>query len=308
MPRPARPYWRGQLRLSLVSLAVELYNAVETSSQISFRMIHRPSGKRVQYRKAVPDIGEVPAEDIVKGYEIARDQYVLLEPDEVEAVRLESKHVLDLVQFVDMAEIDPRYFERPYYLLPADDTAAEGYVVIREALERGGKAGLGQLVVGGREHLVAVAPVGRGLVMEILRYGSEVKPAADFFDSVPEIDIDPEMVEIATQIVERKAATFDPHAFQPTATPPPCATWWRKRPRAGRSKPPPGRPRPPRSWTSCRPSSAASKSPPPPPAAGPDRAPRANARRDEGRARAIPPVESCSATILGSPAPWRDPS
>jgi DNA end-binding protein Ku len=213
MPRPARPYWRGQLRLSLVSLAVELYNAVESSSQISFRMIHRPSGKRVQYRKAVPDIGEVPGEDIVKGYEIARDQYVLLEPDEVEAVRLESKHVLDLVQFVDMAEIDPRYFERPYYLLPADDTAAEGYVVIREALERGGKAGLGQLVVGGREHLVAVAPVGRGLVMEILRYGSEVKPAADFFDTVPEIDIDPEMVEIATQIVERKAATFDPHAF-----------------------------------------------------------------------------------------------
>jgi len=214
MPRPSRPYWRGQLRLSLVSLAVELYNAVETSSEISFRMIHRPSGKRVQYRKAVPDLGEVPAEDIVKGYEIARDQYVLLEPDEIEAVRLESKHVLDLVQFVDMAEIDPRYFERPYYLLPADDTAAEGYVVIREALERGGKAGLGQLVVGGREHLVAVAPVGRGLVMEILRYGAEVKPAKDFFDNVPEIEIDPEMVEIATQIVERKAATFDPHAFR----------------------------------------------------------------------------------------------
>lgn len=214
MPRPARPYWRGQLRLSLVSLAVELYNAVETSSQISFRMIHRPSGKRVQYRKAVPDIGEVPAEDIVKGYEIGRDQYVLLEPDEVEAVRLESKHTLDLVQFVDMAEIDPRYFERPYYLLPADDNAAEGYVVIREALERGGKAGIGQLVVGGREHLVAVTPVGRGLVMEILRYGAEVKPAEDFFDNVPEIEIEPEMVEIATQIVERKSATFDPHAFR----------------------------------------------------------------------------------------------
>ena len=214
MPRPSRPYWRGQLRLSLVSLAVELFNAVETSSQISFRMIHRPTGKRVQYRKAVPDVGEVPAGEIVKGYEIARDQYVLLEPEEVEAVRLESKHVLDLVQFVDMAEIDPRYFERPYYLLPADETAAEGYVVIREALARSGKAGLGQLVVGGREHLVAVTPVGRGLVMEILRYGAEVKPAEAFFDEVPEGEVDPEMVEIASQIVERKSAAFDPNAFR----------------------------------------------------------------------------------------------
>jgi DNA end-binding protein Ku len=214
MPHPSRPYWRGQLRLSLVSLAVELHNAVETSSQISFRMIHRPTGKRVQYRKAVPDVGEVPAGEIVKGYEIARDQYVLLEPEEVEAVRLESKHVLDLVQFVDMAEIDPRYFERPYYLLPADETAAEGYVVIREALARSAKAGIGQLVVGGREHLVAVTPVGRGLVMEILRYGAEVKPAEAFFDEVPEGDVDPEMVEIASQIVERKSAAFDPHAFR----------------------------------------------------------------------------------------------
>ena len=214
MPRPSRPYWRGQLRLSLVSLAVELYNAVETSSQISFRMIHRPTGKRVQYRKAVQDVGEVPAEEIVKGYEIARDQYVLLEPDEVDAVRLESKHTLDLVQFVDMAEIDPRYFERPYYLLPADETATEGYVVIREALERGRKAGIGQLVVGGREHLVAVTPVGRGLVMEVLRYGGEVKPAEAFFDEIPEGRIDPEMVDIATQIVERKSARFDPHAFR----------------------------------------------------------------------------------------------
>jgi DNA end-binding protein Ku len=162
----------------------------------------------------VPDVGEVPAGEIVKGYEIARDQYVLLEPEEVEAVRLESKHVLDLVQFVDMAEIDPRYFERPYYLLPADETAAEGYVVIREALARSGKAGIGQLVVGGREHLVAVTPVGRGLVMEILRYGAEVKPAEAFFDEVPEGDVDPEMVEIASQIVERKSAAFDPHAFR----------------------------------------------------------------------------------------------
>ncbi len=214
MPRPARPYWRGQLRLSLVSLAVELFNAVETSSQIGFRMIHRPTGKRVQYLKSVADVGEVAADEIVKGYEIARDQYVLLEPEEIEAVRLESKHTLDLVQFVDMAEIDPCYFERPYYLLPADDTAAEGYVVIREALARSGKAGIGQLVVGGREHLVAVTPVGRGLVMEIIRYGSELKPAKAFFDHVPEGEADPEMVEIAGQIIERKAAAFNPDAFK----------------------------------------------------------------------------------------------
>ena len=214
MPRPSRPYWKGNLRLSLVSIPVELHNAVETSSQISFRMIHRPTGKRVQYRKAVPDVGEVAAEEIVKGYEIARDQYVLLEPDEIEAVRLESRHTIDLAKFVDMAEIDPRYFERPYYLLPSDEAAAEGYAVIRRALELSGKAGVGQVVIGGREHLVAVTPFGNGLVMEILRYGGEVKPADEFFGDLPDAMIDPEMVEIAGQIVERKSAKFDPHAFR----------------------------------------------------------------------------------------------
>jgi DNA end-binding protein Ku len=213
MPRPSRPYWRGHLRLSLVSIPVEVHNAVESSSQISFRMIHRPTGKRVQYRKAVAEVGEVPAEEIVKGYEIARDQYVLLEPHDLETVRLDSRHTLDLVQFVDAAEIDTRYFERPYYILPSDDNAAEGYEVIREALQRSARAGVGQLVIGGREHLVAVTPLGRGLVMEIIRYGSEVKPADAFFGDIPEHKIDPEMVDIASQIIERKSARFDPHAF-----------------------------------------------------------------------------------------------
>lgn len=214
MVKQGRAYWKGHLRLSLVSIPVEIYNAVETADSISFNQIHKPTGKRVNYTKTVAGVGEVRSEDIVKGYPVGRDSYVLFEPGELDAIRLESKHTIDLSCFVPLAEVDTRYFERPYYLLPSDDNAAEGYLVIREALARAGKAGIGQVVIGGREHLVAVAPLDKGLVLQIIRYGSELKPAERFFGEIPDLPVESEMVEIAGQIIERKSTAFEPGGFR----------------------------------------------------------------------------------------------
>lgn len=210
----ARAYWKGFLRLSLVSISVELYNAVETKSEISFRQIHKPSGRRINYTKTVQGVGEVKSSDIVKGYEVDQDTYITLEPDEIEAVKLESKKTIDLVKFVDATEIDPRYFERPYYITPADKHSAEGYVVIRDALKKTGKAGLAQLTIGGREWLVAITALGDGLLMEMLRYANELREPAEFFDTVPSLKPDKEMVDLAVELIDRKAGKFTPDQFE----------------------------------------------------------------------------------------------
>jgi DNA end-binding protein Ku len=213
MARPGRAYWKGFLRLSLVSIGVEIYNAVDSGSEISFNQIHKPSGKRINYTKTVKGIGEVQSSDIVKGYEVDKDQYIILESDEIDAIKLESKKTLDLQQFVDVKEIDPRYFERPYYVVPADEHATEGYLVIRNALQKMGKVGVGQITMGGREHLVAVGQVEKGLVMEILRYSNEIKPASSYFSDLPDMKLDNEMVSLATELISRKAASFDPQKY-----------------------------------------------------------------------------------------------
>lgn len=210
----ARAYWKGFLRLSLVSISVELYNAVETKSEISFRQIHKPSGRRINYTKTVQGVGEVKSSDIVKGYEVDQDTYITLEPEEIDAVKLESKKTIDLVKFVDATEIDPRYFERPYYITPADKHSAEGYVVIRDALKKTGKAGLAQLTIGGREWLVAITALGDGLLMEMLRYANELREPAEFFDTVPSLKPDKEMVDLAVELIDRKAGKFTPDQFE----------------------------------------------------------------------------------------------
>ena len=214
MSRPPRAYWKGFLRLSLVSIGVQIYNAVESKSEISFRQIHKPSGRRVNYEKVVQGIGKIENSDIAKGYEVDSDTYVLLEPEEIEAIKLESKRTIDLVQFIDAKDIDYRYFERPYYVAPADELAAEGYVVIRDALRKSGKVGLAQITIAGREWLVAVAPLEDGLVMEMLRYANELRDTADFFGEIPKTKPDKEMIELATQLIEKKSGPFDPQRFQ----------------------------------------------------------------------------------------------
>ncbi len=210
----ARAYWKGFLRLSLVSIAIEIYNAVETKSEISFRQIHKPSGRRINYTKTVQGIGEVNNADIVKGYEVDADTYVTLDPEEIDAVKLESKKTIDLVKFVNSVDIDPRYFERPYFVAPADKHSGEGYVVIREALKKTGKVGLAQLTIAGREWLVAIAPFEDGLLMEMLRYAEELKDPVEFFDEVPTAKPDKEMVDLAVELIGRKSGKFTPSQFK----------------------------------------------------------------------------------------------
>ncbi|MBN9267375.1 MAG: Ku protein [Alphaproteobacteria bacterium 64-6] len=214
MPKQARAYWKGFLRLSLVSIPVEIYNAVESKSEISFRQIHKPSGRRISYEKVVPGVGKVENSDIVKGYEVDTDTYITLEPEEVDAVKLDSKKTIDIAQFVDVAEIDWRYFERPYYIVPGDEIAGEGYAVIREAMRKTGKAGIAQVTIGGREWLVAVAPLGDGLVMVLLRYADELRNADDYFDEIPKVKPDKEMVDLAAELIGRKTSAFDPSKYE----------------------------------------------------------------------------------------------
>ena len=208
-----RAYWKGVLRLSLVSIPVEVYNAVDSSTEIHFNQIHKPSGKRVNYTKTVKGIGPIEAADIVKGFELDKDQYVFLEAEEIDAIKLESKKTLDLTQFVDAKDIDPRYFDRPYYLVPQDEQSAEGYMVIHEALKKMNKFGVGQVTLSGREYLVAVGPLDRGLVMEIMRYSNELKSTKNYFQDLPDTKIDPDMVSLASEIITRKSATFNPAGF-----------------------------------------------------------------------------------------------
>jgi len=211
----ARAYWKGHLRLSLVTIGVELYTATSSASKISLNQIHKPSGKRIKYQKVAPGVGPVDVNDIVKGFEVSKDNYVLLTSDELDQIKLESKETIDLVQFVDHCEIDPRYFEKPYYILPAEgNVAAEGFAVIRDALRETGKVGLGQMASRGRDHLVAIKPCGEGLLLEILRYADEIKDSDKIFDEVPEVKIDKEMKSLAKELIERKSAAFDPAVFE----------------------------------------------------------------------------------------------
>lgn len=210
----ARPVWKGQLRLSLVSIPVELYSARKTASKISFRQIHEPSGKPVRYQKVVSGVGPVKNEDIVKGYEYGDGKYLLIDPEDVSEIRLETKKTLELVQFVDACEIPPIYFDKPYYMVSADELAEDAYRVVRDALRETGMAGLGQLTMRGREYLVAVRPCGDGMLLETLHYAEEIRDAEPMFAQVEDVKADDELLEVATTLIERKSAPFDATAFR----------------------------------------------------------------------------------------------
>jgi len=210
----ARAYWQGQIRLALVSIPVEVYSATKSGAQISFNQIHEPSGKRIRYEKVVEGIGPVDTDEIVKGYEISKGNYVLLEQEEIDAVKIESRKTLELVQFVDAGEIDVFYFEKPYYVVPADDLAEEAFVVLREALKETRKVAIGQLSMRGREYLVSLKPCGKGIVLETLRYEDEVRRAQSYFKDIPATKPDKDMLDLAKTLIEQKTAVFDPGAFE----------------------------------------------------------------------------------------------
>lgn len=216
----ARAYWSGRIRLALVSIPVEIIPATKSTSRISFHQIHEPSGKRIRYEKVVPGIGPVDPEDIVKGYEVEKGKYVLLSDEEIEGVKLEAKKSIDLVQFVDQDEIDPIYFERPFFVLPSSDNedAEEAYTVLRDALRKTRKVGLGQIVVRGQSAIVAIKPCGKGLLMETMRYADEVKKAGATFDDIPAKSASKELLDLGEELIKKKTAAFHPERFKDSYT------------------------------------------------------------------------------------------
>jgi DNA end-binding protein Ku len=209
----ARPIWRGQIRLGLVSIPIEMYSATKSGAQIAFHQVHEPTGKRIKYEKVVPGVGPVDRDEIVKGYEVSKGHYVLLDAEEIESVKLESRKTLDLVQFVDLGDIDAMYYEKPYYVVPADDLAEEAFVVLREAMRQAKKIGVGQLAMRGQEYVVAIKPCGRGILLETLRYAEEVNKAQSFFREIGDHKPDPELLDMATMLIDRKTGEFDATEF-----------------------------------------------------------------------------------------------
>jgi DNA end-binding protein Ku len=209
----ARPIWRGQIRLALVSIPIELFPATRSGASIQFHQVHEPTGKRIKYEKVVPGLGPVDRDEIVKGYEVSKGHYVLLDPEEIESVKLESRKTLDLVEFVDEDGIDAMYFDKPYYVVPADDLAEEAYVVLRDALKAAKKVGVGQLAMRGQEYVVALKPCGRGLLLETLRYADEVHKSSGFFRDIGDHKPDADLLDMASMLIERKAGEFDPKEF-----------------------------------------------------------------------------------------------
>src|SRR5437763_9584881 len=209
----ARAIWRGQIRLALVSTPVELFPATRSGAAIQFHQVHEPTGKRIKYEKVVPGVGPVDKDEIVKGYEVSKGHYVLLDPEEIGSVKLESRRTLDLVQFVDEEEIDATFFDKPYYVVPADDLAEEAFVVLRDALRAARKVGVGQLAMRGQEYVVALKPCGRGLLLETLRYADEVNKAQSYFREIGDDRPDADLLDMASMLIERKTGKFDPSEF-----------------------------------------------------------------------------------------------
>jgi DNA end-binding protein Ku len=209
-----RAYWSGHLRLSLVSIPVQLIPATKSTSKITFHQVHKPSGSRIRYQKVVPGVGPVETNEIVKGYELDKGKYVLLTDKDFDEVKLEAKKTIDLVQFVGLHEIDQMYYDHPYFVLPDNDEEPEAYVVLREALRKSKMIGLGQIVIRGKGSVVAIKACGDGLMLETLRYADEVKKASGAFKDVPALKPEADMVELAEDLIKRKTRKFDASAFK----------------------------------------------------------------------------------------------
>jgi len=204
--------WSGNLRLSLVLIPVRLVPAVSTEEAISFRQIHEPSGTPIRYVKGVHDgdtFTEVPDEEIVKGYEYAKGSHVLIDPKEIDELKLEAKHTIDMKQFVDEDDIDSRYWEKPYYLVPDGDEADEGYAIMARALAETGKIAIGQLIMGGRAHLVGIKALKGGLMLSILRYADELRDPKPYFENI-NAELNKEAVGLAKELVEAESGKFEP--------------------------------------------------------------------------------------------------
>jgi DNA end-binding protein Ku len=209
-----RPAWRGYLKLSLVTCAVELSGATTDSEKVRFRILNQKTGNTVKRQYIDQASGKPVAEDDqVRGYETAPDEFLLFEEDEIDAVQIGSSHTLDLEGFVQKKDVPAIYLDTPYYVTPADEVSREAFAVIRDAMAERNMAGLTRIVLYRRERPAMVEPYENGLLLTTLRYGTSVRQEDSVFEDLRKIDLDAEMVEMAETIIERKATTFDPSTF-----------------------------------------------------------------------------------------------
>jgi DNA end-binding protein Ku len=210
-----RPYWKGYLKLSLVTCPVALYPASSQADKTRFHQINRKTGNRLRQQMVDGETGKVvEGDDKGRGYELSSGKYVAIEPEELDAVEAESTHTIDIETFVPEEEIDKRYYERPYYAVPNGKGGEEAFAVIRDAMKDKGRVALARIVFANREHIVALEPWAKGMLATTLRYDYEVRDEKQFFKGIASPRIDKEMVELASDILDRKAGHFDPAKFK----------------------------------------------------------------------------------------------
>jgi DNA end-binding protein Ku len=222
----ARPYWSGRIQVSLVSFGVQLYVATETKNQISFHQISRSTGERIRHQKvlasALESDGEVAGaavakDEIVKGYEHRKGEYILIEPSELENLKVPSKHTIEVSQFVTMDELRPEYVEKPYYVVPENDSQAEAFAVVRKALQKSGKVAIGKVSFAGRENIIAIRPAGDdahgGMMAYTLRYSNELRKEQDYFGDLKAVEINEESLELAEALIAKKSTKLDLSKF-----------------------------------------------------------------------------------------------
>jgi DNA end-binding protein Ku len=210
-----RAYWKGYLKLSLVSCPIALYPASSSSERVSFNRINKKTGNRLKQQLVDSETGEpVEREDIGRGYEVGKNQFLLVEDEEIDKIKIESTHTIEIDNFVPRAEIDDRYLDSPYYIAPTDKVGQEAFTVIRDAMHEKEMVGLARVVLYRREHVVMLEPFDKGLLATTLRYAYEVRNATEYFEDIPDLKLPAEMRKLAAHIVETKQAHFEPEKFQ----------------------------------------------------------------------------------------------
>jgi DNA end-binding protein Ku len=210
-----RAYWKGYLKLSLVSCPIALYPASSSSERVSFNRINRKTGNRLRQQLIDSESGEpVEKEDVGRGYEVGKGEYIQVEDEEIEKIQIESTHSIDIDSFVPKSEIDNRYLDSPYYIAPTDKVGQEAFAVIRDTIRDKAMVALGRVVLARREHVVMLEAFDKGLLATTLRYPYEVREATAYFEDVPELKLPKEMKELAAHIVDSKATHFDPATFE----------------------------------------------------------------------------------------------
>ena len=211
---PARPYWKGYLKLSLVSCPIALHTGTSSTERVSFRQINKKTGNRLR-QQLVDEITREPVDgaDKGRGYEYAKNAYIPVDDDELDAIAIESNHTIEIDSFVPREQIDERYLDSPYYITPNDPVGLEAFALIREAMRRKGMAALGRVVLGKRERVIMLQPWDKGLMGTTLRYPYDIRDAKDYFEDIPNVTLDPDMLKLAEHILQSKATDFDPSRF-----------------------------------------------------------------------------------------------